>query len=347
MVLTGSVAGIGPVEPGETGDEEQVYRGATLDLTYADAKHEGEAEGPGRRRAPGGRGGQREPELRARPAGRPIVSAARPRRAPSPTTCAAACRRWWTARWTSSTCATWPRVTPPPPPTGDPGERYVLGGHGVRWVELVERVAELSDVHHPFLVIPPEMAGPARLAEQLGLPGLISSEALVLMGQNWRYSSAKARRELRFRARSLDSTLRDTIAWCRELIDNGALRSRPSPLSLAAGGVQLAGRDGDARRPAAGRAVDRPPVRLARLNDPLLRPRRVLHAAGAARGRAGARARRRAGGLRGGLRRRGGGGGAATSASCAATPPRTARSWPCARRRGRWAPGAWTTRCST
>ena len=53
-------------------------------------------------------------------------------------------------------------------------------------------MAELSDVHHPFLVIPPEMAGPARLAEQLGLPGLISSEALVLMGQNWRYSSAKA-----------------------------------------------------------------------------------------------------------------------------------------------------------
>ena len=44
VVLTGSVAGIGPVEPGETGDEEEVYRGATLDLTYADAKHEGEAE---------------------------------------------------------------------------------------------------------------------------------------------------------------------------------------------------------------------------------------------------------------------------------------------------------------
>ena len=100
-------------------------------------------------------------------------------------------------------------------------------------------------MHHPFLVIPPEMAGPARLAEQLGLPGLISSEALVLMGQNWRYSSAKARRELRFRARSLDSTLRDTIAWCRELIEQTARwRSRPSPLSLAAGGVQLAGRTG-------------------------------------------------------------------------------------------------------
>ncbi len=37
------------------------------------------------------------------------------------------------------------------------------------------------------------------------------------MAQNWRYSSAKARRELGYRARSLDRTLRDTIDWYREL----------------------------------------------------------------------------------------------------------------------------------
>jgi hypothetical protein len=64
------------------------------------------------------------------------------------------------------------------------------------------------------------------------------------MGQNWRYSSAKAKRELRFRPRSLDSTLRDTIGWCRDLIESGSLGSRPSALSVAAGGVQLAGRTG-------------------------------------------------------------------------------------------------------
>ena len=43
------------------------------------------------------------------------------------------------------------------------------------------------------------------------------------MAQNWRYSSRKARRELGYRARPLDRTLRDTIAWYRELIDSGAL----------------------------------------------------------------------------------------------------------------------------
>ena len=63
------------------------------------------------------------------------------------------------------------------------------------------------------------------------------------MAQNWRYSSAKARRELGYRARSLDRTLRDTIAWYLELIE-AARCDAPSPLSLAATGVRLAGRAG-------------------------------------------------------------------------------------------------------
>ena len=41
---------------------------------------------------------------------------------------------------------------------GTPGERYVLGGHDVGWVELIERVGELSGVHHPLMVLPPEAA---------------------------------------------------------------------------------------------------------------------------------------------------------------------------------------------
>ncbi len=43
------------------------------------------------------------------------------------------------------------------------------------------------------------------------------------MAQNWRYSSAKARRELGYRAAALDRTLRDTIDWYRELLDGGGL----------------------------------------------------------------------------------------------------------------------------
>jgi hypothetical protein len=93
-------------------------------------------------------------------------------------------------------------------------------------------VGELSGVHHPLVVLPPEAAG---------LPWLVAGEGISLMAQNWRYSSAKARRELGYRARSLDRTLRDTIAWYQELPDGGR---PPSPMSLAAVGVRLAGRSG-------------------------------------------------------------------------------------------------------
>jgi hypothetical protein len=85
----------------------------------------------------------------------------------------------------------------------------------------------------------------ARAAEAAGFPSPISPEGLVLMAQNWRYSSRKARRELGYRSRGLDRTLADTIDWYRELIESGALGGgRPSPLSLAAAGMRVAERTG-------------------------------------------------------------------------------------------------------
>ena len=140
---------------------------------------------------------------------------------------------------------------------GAPGERYVLGGHDLRWVELIERVARLSGVHHPLLVLPPEAGALARRAEELGLASPMAGEGLLLMAQNWRYSSAKARRELGYRARR--STARCATRSRGTGADRERARSRrpPSPLSLAAAGVQLAGRGGPARRSAAGRALHR------------------------------------------------------------------------------------------
>jgi hypothetical protein len=94
-------------------------------------------------------------------------------------------------------------------------------------------------------VLPREAGALARAAEAAGVPGRVSAEGLVLMAQNWRYSSAKARRELGYRARSLDRTLTDTIDWYRELIDGGVLGGgRLSALSLAAAGMRLAQRAG-------------------------------------------------------------------------------------------------------
>jgi dihydroflavonol-4-reductase len=242
VVVTSSVAGIGPVPPGEVGDEDGTYRGGELGLTYVDAKHEGEAEAL----AAGARLGVEVvlvnpayvfgvPVDRSQPGETSIRTIAGYLRGRLP----AVVDGYINAVDVRDVARGHLRAAD----RGKPGERYVLGGHDVSWVELIERVAELSGVHHPVVVLPPEVAGVARRAEDLGISSAMATEGVVLMAQNWRYSSRKARRELGYRARSLDATLEDTIGWCLELIERGAFDSgRPSPLSLAAAGLRVADR---------------------------------------------------------------------------------------------------------
>ena len=128
---------------------------------------------------------------------------------------------------------------------GNPGERYILGGHNRPWAELIDMVAHASGVHHPLLVIPAEVGHIARLREKLGLPGAISAEAFGLMGQDWRFTSAKAKRELGYRPRPLPQTISATVEWYLELIESGAFDdARSSPLSVAAEGISTVGRLG-------------------------------------------------------------------------------------------------------
>jgi dihydroflavonol-4-reductase len=244
VVLTSSVAGIGPVAPGEIGDERDVYRSGGLGLTYVDAKHEGEKEAL----AAAARLGVEV--VIVNPAY--VLGVPVDRSQPGETS--------------TRTVGNYLRGRLPgvvdghtnivdvrdvaqghllAAERGRPGERYVLGGHNRSWVEVLDRVAELSGVRHPLFVIPPELAGPARVAEALRLPSPISAEGIVLMAQNWRYSSAKARRELGYRARPLDATLKATIDWYLELMQRGAFDgSALSPLSVASAGVRAAARLG-------------------------------------------------------------------------------------------------------
>ncbi len=244
VVVTSSVAGIGPAAPGESGTEEDVYRGGGLGLAYPDAKHEGEAEAL----AAGVREGVEvvivNPSY--------VFGAPVDQTVPGETSTRLIgnyLRGRLPALVDGETNIVDVRDVAKghlrAAERGEPGERYVLGGHDTTWVELFERVAELSGVRQPLLVLPREAGALARAAEAAGLPTPISPEGLVLMAQNWRYSSAKARRELGFRARPLDRTLTDTIDWYRRLIDTGVFGGgRPSALSLAAAGVRVADRAG-------------------------------------------------------------------------------------------------------
>jgi hypothetical protein len=106
-------------------------------------------------------------------------------------------------------------------------------------------VARASGIHHPLLVIPSEVGYIADLRERLGLPGAISAEAFGLMGQDWRFTSAKAKRELGYRPRPLAQTVTATVEWYLDLIRDGAFEgSQRSPMSAMAQAMGAAGRLG-------------------------------------------------------------------------------------------------------
>jgi dihydroflavonol-4-reductase len=244
VVVTSSVAGIGPAPAGMTGTEDDHYRGGGLGLAYPDAKHEGEAEAL----AAGARHGVEV--VIVNPSyvfGVPVDDTV-----PGETS-TRMIGNYLRGRLPAIVDGETNVVDVRDVATGHlgaaergrPGERYVLGGHDTSWVELFERVAKLSGVRHPLLVLPREAGRLARAAEAAGMPSPISAEGLVLMAQNWRYSSAKARRELGYRARALDRTLSDTIDWYQGLIESGVLGGgRPSVLSVAAAGMRAADRTG-------------------------------------------------------------------------------------------------------
>jgi dihydroflavonol-4-reductase len=128
---------------------------------------------------------------------------------------------------------------------GTPGERYILGGVNLRWPHLIDRVAELSGICHPIMVLPSVIGRVARIREAIGLPGAISAEAFELMGQDWRFTSQKARDELGYRPRPLDHTVRATIDWYLDLVEAGKFTdSSDSGLSRIADSMQLASRLG-------------------------------------------------------------------------------------------------------
>lgn len=127
---------------------------------------------------------------------------------------------------------------------GRPGERYILGGENLRWSAAMEEVADLSGVHHPLLVLPPEIASAADLLKRLGVP-LGTLEGIRLMAPEWRYSSGKARRELGYRARGVTDTLERTVNWYLELIEDDRLPAgRSRSFDVMTGAVRAAERVG-------------------------------------------------------------------------------------------------------
>jgi dihydroflavonol-4-reductase len=127
---------------------------------------------------------------------------------------------------------------------GRPGQRYILGGENLRWSEVIQRVAKISGIEHPLIVLPPEIAIAAGIMKRLGGP-FGTLEGIRLMAPQWRYSSAKARRELGYAPRSANETLQRTVDWYLELIEDDRLpASLNRSFDWSTRGVRLASRLG-------------------------------------------------------------------------------------------------------
>ena len=242
VVLTSSVAGIGP-RRGRPATEDDVYRGGGLGLTYPDAKHEGESEALAAGGAARGRGGGGQPLLR--PSAPPVD-----RSLPGETSTRMIgnyLRGRLPAVVDGETNIVDVRGRRQGPPAGRrarrPGERYMLGGHDIRWVELIERVAELSGVRHPLLVLPPRRAA-VRPARQAAAADAVA-EGIALMAPELALLLAQGAA----RARLPGAAARPDAARDDRLVpraDRGRRRRRAASADVAGGGLGLraAGRRG-------------------------------------------------------------------------------------------------------
>ena len=99
---------------------------------------------------------------------------------------------------------------------GKVGESYVLGGERSTMGELVDRVAALSDRKPPRMTLPPLLAklsaplGPL-IGPAMGFPPNLREAIRVSDGVTYWASDEKARRELGYSPRDLDSGLRQTL----------------------------------------------------------------------------------------------------------------------------------------
>lgn len=243
VVVTSSVASIGPAPPDRAATERNPYPPGGTGLLYTDSKHEGEAAALG--------AGER--------LGLDVVSVC-PSYVLGP-----ALNRGVPGETSTRIVANYMRGRLPAvvdaytnivdvedvaqghlqaAASGRPGRRYILGGENLRWSQVVEKIAHLSGVRHPLIVLPPEVVGVADALKRAHVPlGIL--EGIRLMAPDWRYSSARARRELGYRPRRANETLRRTVDWYAELIEDDRLGATKSKsFDVMTTGVRMADRLG-------------------------------------------------------------------------------------------------------
>lgn len=101
------------------------------------------------------------------------------------------------------------------------GERYILGGQDVSLRQMLAEIARLTGRKAPTVNLPRAPLYPLALAVEMvsrltGKEPLLTVDALKMSRHRMFFSSAKAERELGYRARPHEEALADALAWFRQ-----------------------------------------------------------------------------------------------------------------------------------
>jgi farnesol dehydrogenase len=105
---------------------------------------------------------------------------------------------------------------------GLPGERYILGGENISYLEFFACVREASGIRKRLFKIPLWImltaAGLMKFFSVLsGQPPLIVPNLVRKFNHNWIFSSEKARSDLGYRPMDANSGIRNTVQWIKNL----------------------------------------------------------------------------------------------------------------------------------
>jgi dihydroflavonol-4-reductase len=235
IVLTSSVAAIGPAKRGSTADETQIFTAGNLGIAYVNSKHEAEMEA-----------------LRLASKGLPVVIV-------NPTfvlgpddprgTSMELVRRFLERRIPVYVDGGLNIVDVRDVAQGhlladgkgEIAERYILGGRNFTLDRLFADLARISGVPPPAVKLPaPVAVAGAELAALARLPfPVVADEARSAMLW-WTYRSTKAKRELGFRPRPHEETLEAAVRWQLDKLGERVHRaSGPGETVLAALGRAL------------------------------------------------------------------------------------------------------------
>jgi dihydroflavonol-4-reductase len=246
VVLTSSVAAIGPADHGETADERQLFTAGRLGIPYVNSKHEAEVEA-----------------FRLAAQGLPVVSV---------NPCYVFGRGDVYGRATSIVRRFLLGRIPAYVPgalnvvavedvarghlladeKGQVGERYILGNRNYTLDRLFADLARMSGIEPPALRLSPSVA--LRAAQALeAAPGRapVTVQEVRLSSQWWTYRNTKAKRELGFTTTPHEDAIEATVAWYMERQGDRIQRSRrsqPVQYKVAAAALSALGNAGGVAR---------------------------------------------------------------------------------------------------